>query len=148
MSQASSTDHIISLTFDLSRIMRHTMMCASREGVELNFLQIQSLALIESHKGMTMKELAEHLRIASPTATSFIGRMEKLGWVERMHDPKNRKLVRLRLTRVWKNMFRAKKAQRMKVIRRIINLLPPEDQRVLAVLLEKLHKSCLAAQPQ
>ncbi|MEK7217947.1 MAG: MarR family transcriptional regulator, partial [Patescibacteria group bacterium] len=95
----SAADAIIHLSFDLSRVIRHMMLCVHEEGVHVNFLQIHALALIEQHPGMTMKELAEALRVASPSATSFVNRLVRGKLVSRVRDAKNRKLVRLTLTR-------------------------------------------------
>lgn len=136
-----SLDKIIRLTFDLSRIMRHVMGCLAEEGTRVNFLQIHALALIGEHPGMTMKELAEFLHVASPSATSFVGRMEKLGWVARSHDSDNRKLVHLQLTSKGNAVLREKKTKRTAVIRDILRLLSAEEQQQLARILEKLHRA-------
>lgn len=135
----SSVDRIIQLTFDLSRILRHIMTCVADEGTPVNFLQIHALVLIDAHPGLTMKELAEYLRVASPSATSFVGRLVKLGWVERERDDENRKLVRLRVTTEGKRVLREKKSKRVAAIKRILQLLSPQELRDLAAILEKLH---------
>ncbi len=137
----SSLDSIIELTFDLSRVIRHMMVNVSEHGAHVNFLQIHALALIEQHPGMTMKELADALRVASPSATSFVNRLEKLGWIMREHDAQNRRLVRLMLTNAGKSIMREKRALRTATLKKFLGFLTPEDQRQLVQILEKLHRA-------
>ena len=125
-------------TFELSRTFRHRMMCMAREGTAMNFLQIHALALIAEHRGITMKELAHHLKITSPSATSFVNRLVKIRWVERFPDAENRKLVRLKITQTGMRLLRAKKQKRMAASGEIFSLLSPREQIQLAHLLEKL----------
>ncbi|MDD4318791.1 MAG: MarR family transcriptional regulator [Candidatus Peribacteraceae bacterium] len=138
----SPLDRIIDTTFDLSRVFRHVMMDMAKEGTTVNFLQIHVLAIVGEQKGITMKELAGILRIASPSATSFVHRLVKMGWLRREHDSRNRKLVRLRLTEKGRAVLREKTAKRTAIITAILSTLSPAEQQSLARILVKLHRSC------
>ena len=91
-----------------------------------------------------MKELAKSLHVASPSATSLINRLVKMQWVGRMHDEKNRKLVRLSLTPLGKRILREKHDRRREVLRSIFSLLTPSEQAQLARLHEKLSSKLSA----
>lgn len=89
-------DRILSLTLDVSRFMRKSVSEADLKGPSM--LQLHALVVIRELNGMTMKQFADVMRVSGPTATAFIERLCRLGWVRRTKDPGNRKLVRLRLT--------------------------------------------------
>ncbi|MFA6039142.1 MAG: MarR family transcriptional regulator [Candidatus Peribacteraceae bacterium] len=139
------SDAIIRYSFGLTRVIRHMMICLQEEGITVNFLQIHALALIEDHPGMTMKELADVLHVASPSATSFVNRLVRSKLVSRSHDAKNRKLVRLTLTKEGKVTLREKRTKRTALLKEHLHLLTREEQRQLANILKKLHTSASLA---
>ncbi len=48
--------------------------------------------------GMKVSEISHHLRVTSPTITQLVKGLEANGLVERMIDPVDRRVVRIRLT--------------------------------------------------
>src|SRR5438874_2022493 len=88
-------DRIIESTYEFGRIMRQQMFEGNKGTSAMNFLQMHALLLISDREGLTMKQLAESLHVSSPSATSLANRLVKMQWIGRMHDEKNRKLVRL-----------------------------------------------------
>ena len=132
-------EYIITTTFDLARVLRHIMSNVAKEGIQVNALQLFALAAIEGKDGMTMKELADCLYVTSPSATSFINRLVKLRWVRRTRDAGNRRVVRLTITPKGRAVLSSKKGKRSMMIKRILSLLSPEEQRQLASIIAKLH---------
>ena len=134
-------DRIIESTYEFGRIMRQHMLCNPKTGEATNPLQLHALFLISEQEGMTMKELANLLHVSSPSATSLVNRLVKVQWVGRMHDDRNRKLVRLWLTPLGKRVLKEKHDQRRAAFRGIFSLLTSSEQLQLAELHEKLrHK--------
>jgi len=140
-----SLDRIIDLTFELRRTCRQKMSCGPKETEGVNFAQVHALLLIEKQPGMTMKELAKALHITSPSATSFVSRLEKSHWVERYHDPLNRRLVRLRMSPTGKKLLHVKMSKRRNELKDILRLLPAKDQIALARILKHLLASLPAS---
>lgn len=134
-------EYIITTTFDLARVLRHIMSNLAKEGVQVNALQLFALAAIDGKNGMTMKELADCLYVTSPSATSFINRLVKLGWVQRKRDVSNRRVVRLHITTKGRAVLTQKKGKRSLMLKRILSLLSPEEQRQLAAIISKLHRA-------
>lgn len=60
----------------------------------------QELMLVDIHQnqGTTQAELVARLGIEQPTVAKALTRMERTGFVERLPDPDDRRLTRLRLT--------------------------------------------------
>lgn len=137
-SQKDPLDRLIESTYDFGRIMRQQMMGGMKIAGGANMLHIHALFLISGQEGLTMKELAKSLHVASPSATSLINRLVKLQWVGRMHDDLNRKLVRLWLTPLGKRILKQKHERRRDVLRHIFGHLTVQEQLQLARLHEKL----------
>jgi DNA-binding MarR family transcriptional regulator len=132
-------DQIMGSALGISRFLRQRM--SGLDDCEANMLQIHALLYMRDHEGMTMKQLAEHLKITSPSATSFVNRLVKLKWVERVTDPENRKLVRLRVSNQGNAMLQASMKQRKESMRNVLSLLSPADQESLARILTHLSQA-------
>jgi DNA-binding MarR family transcriptional regulator len=86
-----------------------------------------------------MKELAGHLGITSPSATSLVNRLVKLKWVTRFSDPDNRKLVRLKTAPLGRAMQMKAMEKHVAMMRNILSYLPKSDQSSFARILTNLH---------
>jgi len=140
------TDTIINLTFELLRTVRkqflqkphmHATDCPS-------MLQMQVLHMIMEHEGLTMKEVAAFMKVSSPSATSFITRLVNLGLLERVADSKNRKFVRLKITKKGKTQLALKTDMRNKALTNLLSTLTKKDQedftRILHALVRTVQK--------
>jgi DNA-binding MarR family transcriptional regulator len=134
-----TVDQILAQTLDLSRMLRQK--CFQRDEKDVNMLQLHAVVLIREHEGMTMKEFAESLKITSPSATSFVNRVVNMGWVQRVADKKNRKLVRLKITPLGKRLLQARMQEKRRCFRDMLKLLSVQDQRDLVRVLQKLTKA-------
>ncbi|MDD4628358.1 MAG: MarR family transcriptional regulator [Candidatus Peribacteraceae bacterium] len=135
---------LVSLTHDISRSLRQEFArTCNPHGA--NLLQLHALILLNEHTGMTMKEFANAMFITSPSATTFVDRLTRLGWTERRVDPKNRKLVRLALTPTGKRALNCRHSKMSAVIRQGISRISSADQRhLLRILMQFLGKTTIA----
>ena len=137
--RGAQAEKLITLSFELGRALRHRMtVCVSGE---VNLLQLHGLAFIGEHPGITMKEFAAKLKITSPSATSFVGRLVRLKLVRRVRDPENRKLVRLALTPAGQRMVHINMQRRRREIARLLSRLSEHDQRELVKILAHLKRA-------
>ena len=132
-------DRLIDSTYDFGRIMRRLMIAHMGTAKGASLLHLHALFLISEKEGITMRELAKSLHVSSPSATSLINRLTKVQWVGRMHDDRNRTLVRLWLTPLGKRVLREKNERRRTVLRHVFSFLSPAEQQQLARLHEKLR---------
>ncbi|MGQ9473722.1 MAG: MarR family transcriptional regulator [Candidatus Caldatribacteriaceae bacterium] len=56
------------------------------------------LALLWKQDGLTQKEIAESLGLRPPTLTVMLQRMEKAGFLKRMVDVRDMRMIRVSLT--------------------------------------------------
>ncbi len=140
-----TVDQIIQTVFELGRVIRHDVIAKEKGkvGDRTNFLQIHALFLIDAHEGMTMKEFATAMMVTSPSATSFVNRLVKMGWVTRVSDPNNRKVIRLKLSAKGKTVMKKRMSEKREHMRSILDLLPAKDQSDMARILSTLHSKLL-----
>ncbi|MBP9773445.1 MAG: MarR family transcriptional regulator [Candidatus Peribacteraceae bacterium] len=135
------SNDLIDLTFEVTRHMRKMMVCMDKDDKSMNWLQMHALSLIADHEGITMKEVATFMKVSAPSATSFVNRLVKMKWVERLTDASNRKLVRLKMTQAGKQMLLEKIAQKKQMMHGIISLLSDEDQAQMVRIYKNLLTS-------
>ncbi|OLT16690.1 hypothetical protein BJF80_04950 [Serinicoccus sp. CUA-874] len=65
---------------------------------DLTLRQLQVLTLVRHTPGITGQDLAGHLGVSTATTSGLVDRVVGKAWVEREHDPADRRRVLLRLT--------------------------------------------------
>lgn len=140
--KAESNGNLATLWMQTGRLLRDRMF-QHHKSKNINPPQMFALHIIHEHAGITMKELADLLCITSPSATSIVNRLVKLKWVVRVADPKNRKLVRVKLASKGKNMLESAMQEQAKAMKGVLNLLSASDQHDFARILTNLHTALL-----
>ncbi len=72
----------------------------------VSMLHGQILRFVVEKKSVTMKDLAQHLSITPPSATSITESLVKKGWLERETDKVDRRVVRIHVTTAGRAMMR------------------------------------------
>lgn len=137
----SRLDSLIDVTLDFSRLLRRTMAERGSDICKVNMLQIHGLGLIREKDGMTMRELADLLKITPGTASVFVGRLVKSKWVKRKADSANRTFVHLHLTTDGKKVLRESGKFKHDVLKHLFSVIPAADQRLLKQIFGKLNQS-------
>lgn len=99
------------------------------------------LATISAHGPLTLGELAERERVASPTITKAIGVLHDRGLVSKTTDPDDRRFVRVELTAEGQSVLERSRARKNAWLARQLRDLDSEDlERLLAAtdVLERL----------
>lgn len=65
---------------------------------ELTTSQLRVLMIVHREPGPTLRALADHLRVAAPTASGLVDRLVRQGYLRREDDPCDRRVVRHQLT--------------------------------------------------
>ena len=89
---------------------------------------------------MRMTALAAHLRVRTPTVTVAIRRLEKLGLVDRSHDPTDLRAVVVGITPHGHAMRRNALAMRHTQLAAMLTTLSPEDRASLNEALSPLER--------
>lgn len=133
-----STD-IITVAMELSRHLRRKMTCDLREKDGINFVRTYALSFIKDNNGMTMSDFAASMKISPSSASAFVDRLCKEGWVERIADKTNRKIVHLKLTASGEKILVLNQKQKRAFLADVLSLIPVADQKHLARIFANLQ---------
>ncbi len=84
----------------MQEVMRHShkLMHKNLEPYGLYKGQPKILGLLSHHESLSKKEIAERFKLAMPTVTKTIERLEKNGFVSTFQDSKDKRRTLVRLT--------------------------------------------------
>ncbi len=117
----------------LARQLRQTSDSA------LSPTQSAVLATLANHGPVTLGELAELERVASPTITKVTGILQARGLVEKVTDPRDRRFVRVELTADGRALVERSRARKTAWLARQLHDLPPDDLARLAAAADVLE---------
>lgn len=132
-------DDIITQALELSRHLRRKMICEERGKDEINYLRTYALSFIRDADNMTMSGFADSMKISASSATAFIDRLQKEGWVDRLNDPDNRKVVHLKLTPAGEKVLADNRQKKRRFLAEILALIPADDQTHLSRILSNIQ---------
>ena len=109
---------------------------------DLTLSQFDVLAqLFRRPEGMRSSELTRELLVTAGNVTGLVGRMARLGLVQRLADPGDRRAVRLRLTAKGRKLAARTMPRHRDEIARLFSGLPADDLARLRDLLGRLNDS-------
>ena len=106
---------------------------------DLSPTQSAVLATLANHGPVTLGELAELERVASPTITKVTGILQERGLVEKVTDPTDRRFVRVELTSEGRALVERSRARKTAWLARQLQGLPPEELERLAAAADVLE---------
>jgi DNA-binding MarR family transcriptional regulator len=106
---------------------------------DLSPTQSAVLATLANHGPVTLGELAELERVASPTITKVTGILQERGLVEKVTDPSDRRYVRVELTADGRGLVERGRARKTAWLARQLQDLAPEELEQLAAAAEVLE---------
>lgn len=119
--------------------LRQSMHQSSKEGKnKMSFPQLAVLHLIHEGKAVLMKDIARELAITAPSATVFVEVLFKEGLVIRRLDPKDKRIVLLKLTPKGTKFLKEKIEEMNDRIKKDMEVLTSEERKTFAVILEKI----------
>jgi DNA-binding MarR family transcriptional regulator len=100
--------------------------------------QLSALATVERHGPLTLGTLAEHERVAPPSITKVVAKLEADGLVERATDPADRRVQRVSATKAGRDLITETRRRKTTWLTARIRELPPDEQARLADALDVL----------
>lgn len=92
-----SVQELVSLIFALRR--RIWQRAGGEKNMDpISMLRLHTLRYVAEKGKPSMREIADHLHVAPPSATSHINTLVKNGMLARVVDPEDRRRVRLEVT--------------------------------------------------
>ncbi len=132
------TDSLTSLIFSAMHIIQRR----ARGSVSpISLVQLKTLAILSAQPSMTMKEIADVLRVAPPSATVIVRHLVEEGSAERIYDTKDRRVVRLRVTAKGAQLLKKRREQALQRMNEILGKLSEKEKVEFANILKKIIKS-------
>jgi len=107
---------------------------------DLTLAQVRIIRILHGHGECTMKELANLAAVKMPTATGLVNRLERQKIVERFGDPRDRRVVRVKLTSKARRMADRHRRWRMRRIAEILEHLDEDELAYVARTMKRLVK--------
>ena len=133
----STLDQLIATLFAIQRLVLENL----RRGAKLDpasFVQLEALRLIKEAGKPTMREVAHHLHITPPSATSLIDALVKTQNLARAPDPHDRRIIRLALTTKGERVLARGLERKRNGMKQIFSSLNEEEQRQLTQIIKKI----------
>ncbi len=125
------------LRLSITRLARHLRQTADSD---LSPTQASVLATVSAHGPLTLGELAERERVASPTITKVIGILHDKDLVDKVTDPDDRRFVRVSLTLAGEALLERTRARKTAWLARQLQGLDPDELERLTAATEVLEQ--------
>ncbi|MBX9569838.1 MAG: MarR family winged helix-turn-helix transcriptional regulator [Candidatus Obscuribacterales bacterium] len=77
-----------------------------RKGHIVSVPQVRALAYLSRHSDSTLNQLADYLAVSNATTCSLVDRLVQRGFIDRREDPRERRCVKLNLTKEGQEQYR------------------------------------------
>jgi DNA-binding MarR family transcriptional regulator len=125
--------------FAFFRMAREQIFCA-KPHCSSSFMDIAILHAAMEKYNPSMKDVADMLRIASPSATVMIDRMVLNGELVRMEDPDDRRVVRIGITEAGKKILKTGVKDSIAGMDKLLSVLDEKERTTLDKIITKIIK--------
>ena len=122
-------------TFRLARQLRQL----ASDGVSLSPSQMAMLVTVEKHGPLSLGELAAIEKLAKPTVTAVVGKLEEQQFVRRLADPHDGRVSRIELTTRGRRHMAALRQRRNEWLWERLAALSPDELAALAAAIPALE---------
>ncbi|HEV7701994.1 MAG TPA: MarR family transcriptional regulator [Candidatus Paceibacterota bacterium] len=112
---------------------RNILESIQKEGFkdDLTFSQVEVLRFVGQSGKKTMKNIADYLKVAPPSATEIISEMEKKNLVRRTSNKNDRRIVFITLSPRAKKLFSSLSKRKDAIFKKMTSKLLPRDRKTL-----------------
>jgi len=136
--KSQNIDRVISLIFNFQRLAHERY---SRKLNAFNFIRFKTLIFVDRNPDSPMRQIAEYLGVTPPSATSLVNSLAKEGYLKRVLDKKDRRIVRLAITPKGKKNLKNAFKNMTERIKKTLSALNKTDIDNLAKIVEKLSRT-------
>ena len=96
---------------------------------ELTLGQLRFISELAGRRTLSIGQVADHLGVTLTTASQFVDRLERPGYVERVHRTDDRRVVECRLTPRGLELISAMRGMQRDGLARVLGFLDPDELR-------------------
>lgn len=130
-------DQLITLILGTIKMVHEQTLTANKLD-PFTYLRLKTLRFIAEKRNSSMRDVAGYFNITPPSATSIISALVKMGYVKRIYDKTDRRIIRLKITENGeKNLLEGFKEIKSRM-QKILSKLNEEEKTALTKIMEKL----------
>lgn len=137
----TNVSEIVSLMFVMGRFMRDKMQKTNDNKYCNSLLDFETLRYVKDKQHPYMRDVAKNFHVTPPAATLLIDNLVKEKLLVRLVDPKDRRSVRITLTKKGKDLFERSMTQKAVQFKKIFGTLTPAERTQFATILKKIIKN-------
>lgn len=115
---------------------------------ELTLGQLRFLYVLAEKGSLSIGQVASHLGVTLTTASQFVDRLERAGYVERSRRSDDKRVVECRLTTRGLELIAAMRGMQREGFTRLMSLLEPDElrdmERLLRLIVQRLRTTAVA----
>ncbi len=135
-----STDEKLMATMEVfHRTIKQKIRSYEKEG-EISHFQFEVLDYIHANPNATMREVAEYFGVSPPSITTTIQQLVNNGYLVRTFDEKDRRIIRLKLTKEGKKIWESANNALQSRMAQMIYTLTEEEKQTFITIIKKLAK--------
>lgn len=139
MAKIDVNESILERMFTISRLIRDGGVFHTQTN-QLTLMQFQALIFVSKKQNVTMSDIANYFSITLPTTTTLVDKLIKSELITRESDEKDRRIVRIVLSKKGCDLLKEMKKARNKKLTRILSYLSEEERIKLYDILTSLQK--------
>lgn len=143
MNNNSDFEQFFSTMMQLGKLMSQQTQ-ETHEERTATMLQLMALQFLKEQPIGIVSDLANFLKLSKSSTTQLVERLVKVGFVKRIHDKEDRRIVRLNITKDGEKEFEVLKNKMMEKMQKILSRIPAKDLheliRIHTNLIETLKK--------
>lgn len=137
MIKNNQDDALVDLIFNFGRIMKGQIGSANSVN-SFSMLQFKALYFISQSEKTSMTEVAGHFGVSSPSATSIVSKLFKLGYVKRSVGKADRRVINLIVTQNGKKAIESGMRKAKNRVKSILGVLSNDERKQLEKILDKI----------
>ena len=114
----------------------------------VSFPQFFLLGHLTTLPKIAMSGIAEKMRHTTAAATGLVDRLEKMGYVERVHSEEDRRVVYVKITKKGLGIVAEVRQDMVGNLMRIMSGLSKEEQNTWLKIYRGIHTTCTAHKPE
>ena len=132
------TDKLAGAFFTVGREIKEAVL--QSPDLKLSYIRLMALNLVKRICRPSMKELADHLCISSPSTTKIINELVRQGNLKRIVDSSDRRVIRHVLTKKGQENLKTGFKVASRISEKIFSRLSGEERKTLLKILNKIIK--------
>jgi DNA-binding MarR family transcriptional regulator len=133
MSEANPIRQDVQVVLDLIEESNKVMLAGGASAgwmdSELTLGQLRFIHVLAEERSLSISHVASHLGVTLTTASQFVDRLERPGYVERVHRMDDRRVVECRLTSRGRELIAAMRGMQRDGLAQLLRLLEPDELR-------------------